>query len=220
MTEVRPLPEATVEQLTLAASTYRSQMGDEGMAYLTGRGLDERTIAHFGLGYVADPITPDDDMFRGRISVPYIGPSKNIYGLKYRATGPANSKFLYPTGMKTKLYNTRAIAQAEDMIAVTEGEFDCMTLVMLGIPAVACPGVSTWKPYFSRIFADFSRVIFTGDNDDSSGEGRKWATSCAGSVDAGEVRMLPQGHDVNSLFCAEGPDAVLEVLNIKESSTV
>lgn len=208
-----PTPAAKIEAYTLAANTYRGQLGAEATEYLHGRGFDDQTIARFGLGFVAEPL-PGDESLAGRVSIPFIGPRKNVYGIKYRAIKDGHRpKYDGPSGQRTRLFNTRALYEADDLIVVAEGELDCITLNMIGVPAVGVPGASNWPGFYHRIFADFHRVIFTGDADDS-GEGKRWARKAAGSVFAGEVRMMPDGHDVNSLFCSEGREAVLAALHI------
>jgi DNA primase len=211
---VRPLPDATQERYDLQARAYRDQLDERGMTYLTGRGLTEATIRSFGLGYVDEPIDGEDSRYRGMVSIPYIGPNKRIYGIKFRAIDPEQRpKMDGPHGQRSRLFNTRALETAGHLIACAEGEFDAMILNQIGVPAVGCPGASVWPPFYHRIFAGFSRVIFTADNDDQ-GDGRKWAQKAAGSCYAGEWRLMPEGHDVNSLFVESGADAVLEALRV------
>ena len=192
--------------LDTAARTYHQQINAEAVAYLRGRGIEKDTAEKFMLGYVAEPL-PGDEPYTGRISIPSLGPH-GVHAIKYRRIdGDHKPKYLTSMGTGARVFNTRALLEADRFIAATEGEVDCITLEMCGIPAVGLPGVEGWRKYHHRMFTGFSRVFIIGDNDDV-GQGAKFAQKVASEVYGAAVVELPAGHDVNSVFVEGGVDAV------------
>jgi DNA primase len=90
---------------------------------------------------------------------------------------------------------------------------DCMTLVQAGIPAVGIPGASAWKPHYELLFEGYTTVLICADNDDT-GAGRKFAAKIAKNVPGPEVVLMPEGHDVNSLYCEVGRTGLREFLGV------
>src|SRR5687768_14875529 len=81
----KPLSASLKESLELRTARYESQMSRAGAQYLMARGISRATAERFRLGLVAEPWSTEDEKFRGRLSIPYIGPRGNIYGMKFRA---------------------------------------------------------------------------------------------------------------------------------------
>jgi DNA primase len=205
----------SLEQRTLAYQEgLLSPDGSDLRDYLEeGRGLTPATIAKFRLGYVESP-GESDDLARGMISIPYISPT-GVVALRFRRpphkeTGP---KYWQPEGTKLGIFNTPVIAAGGREIFTVEGEFDCMIGDQLGLPIVGFPGTGSWKPHYRAVFEGYDKVIALGDNDDK-GAGAKFVEKVAGQVPNPVVRMMPEGHDLNSFFLAEGADAVLEYLGV------
>ncbi len=192
----------------------KSPEGAPLRAYLTEeRKLSPEIIDRFLLGAAVDPDVLDDDA-RGMISVPYITPSGPV-ALRFRRppakeTGP---KYWQPEGTKLTIFNTPAFFASEDTIAITEGEMDCITLVQAGIPAVGIPGASAWKDHFRLLFEGYGTVVICADNDDT-GAGKKFAAKIALNVPGPEIKLLPEGHDVNSYYCEFGREALREYLGV------
>jgi DNA primase len=107
-------------------------------------------------------------------------------------------------GVQTGLYNVQALLQAENYIAVTEGEIDAITLdLKCGIPSVGVPGANSWKRHYSRLLQDFESVFVFADGDQP---GSDFAKKIAQEVQGVTIINMPEGHDVNSMYLQDGPD--------------
>lgn len=183
-------------------------------AYLTEeRQFSPATIERFLLGAVVSPDVSDDDA-RGMLAIPYFTKAGPV-ALRFRRppdrdTGP---KYWQPEGTVLTIFNTLDLFDGEDTIAVTEGEMDCITLVQAGIPAVGIPGASAWKPHYRLLFEGYRSVMICADNDDT-GAGRKFAAKVAQNVPGPEVKVMPEGHDVNSYYCQFGRQALRDYMGV------
>jgi len=119
------------------------------MQYMENRGFTEETIKYFNIG-----------QNNGTVMIPYYK-NGELVNVKYREIRDKkmwNEKDAEPT-----LFNRDNIKTNE--LVITEGEFDCMALHQLGIPAVSVPnGVSdfrwietewNWLERFTTIFICF-----------------------------------------------------------------
>jgi DNA primase len=199
-----------------ASYLYQSQMTQECLSYLHGRGLNTETIDYFRLGYVANPIK-GHEMFRGRLCIPYIKKRKTV-ALKFRCIEnhecgevPKHTKYLCDG--EQWLFNTNDIS-AKDYVAVAEGEIDAMVLHQIGIPAVGIPGVKAWRghPHWHGLPASVPRVYMYADNDTSKETnyglelGREIKKDVPGSI----LVTLPEDSDVNSTYLDRGPEDLYE----------
>ncbi|AKY03723.1 DNA primase [Streptomyces phage Lannister] len=119
-------------------------------------------------------------------------------------------------GMKDeppRMFNVSAIHQADDEIAVAEGEFDAMVLNMIGMPAVAIPGATGWRSHYRRMLAGFNRVWVFGDPDDAGAEFT--AKVCRSLRSAKGVRL--RHGDVTDTYLKGGADAIWSLMT-KEGS--
>jgi hypothetical protein len=123
-----------------------SPAGARALAYLRGRGLQDRTIRRFRLGYREDP--------KG-ISIPCFAMGSLWYVKFRRASG--EPKYILLKGSKPA-----AIFNADDLtgspiVLYVEGEFDCMLAWQEGFDLLApatlgsatnVPDLATWGRYF------------------------------------------------------------------------
>lgn len=96
-------------------------------------------------------------------------------------------------------------------IWLVEGEPDAVAMRVIGMPAVAVPGVSTWKSGWADRFAEFSRVYIAFDCD---AQGREAAELRQGQLalvtDARVVDISPEevdGYDISNLLLDFGPES-------------
>lgn len=180
--------------------------------YLEGRGLNAQVAGTFRLGVVEEPEV-GHEMYRDRLSIPYLTKAGVVY-IKFRCIEEHNCSDFKDSGHKkylntttpTRIYNTQAFFRDEPFIAITEGEIDAMVLhELVGIPAVAVPGVKNWKRHYERCFTDYDRVFVFADGDEP---GKDLARFLSSTLDEVRVIQMPDGEDVNSVFLAEGPDAL------------
>lgn len=187
-----------------ATSRYHAQVAGAG-PYLQARGLNRAVADMFRLGFVADPMI-GHEQYVGRLSIPYLSPAGPT-DVRFRAVmDDGGPKYLSRPGAESHLFNVLAFQQDTDVIAVCEGELD--TIIAHGmceIPAVGVPGANGWKPWYSRAFADYRRVLVLCDGDQP---GRDLGKKIAQQIDVATVVSMPDGTDVNEVFLAEGPDGI------------
>lgn len=171
--------------------------------YLEGRGISLQVANTFRLGVVEHPQS-SHEQFVGRLAIPYITRT-GVVDIRFRSIGPQEPKYLGIPGARTHLYNVLSTVTAGDFIAVCEGEIDTITLTACGIPAVGVPGVNNWKKHYSRILQDFETVYVFADGDQP---GQDFAKHLAREVSATKIIQMPDGEDVNSMFCKYGADVL------------
>lgn len=189
-----------------AASLYQQAVDHVG-PYLASRGITRQVADTVRLGYV----TPDNAMvgheqYVGRLSIPFLTPSGCI-DIRWRSiTDDDSPKYLSRAGADPHLYNVLAFQEDSDVIAICEGEIDTITAHYLcGIPTVGLPGANSWKPFYSRAFADYRKVLVLSDGDQA---GRDLGKRIAQQIDVAMVVSMPDGQDVNSIYMSEGIDGV------------
>lgn len=193
-----------------------------GRAYLESRGLGP-VAERFRFGTVPHSPAPKLRPYAGRLVIPSIAPSGNVYDVAFRCLadhGPSDSgapldckdagcpKYLFLPAMSKRVFNTRALAEAGEVIDLTEGQLDAASLEVAGLHALGWPGAGSWHPHHRRMLQDFRRVRVWPDGDDA---GRKWASQVTASLPSAEVMMVPSGKDVNTILVDEGVEGVLRI---------
>lgn len=211
---LQPLSVSQKASLRAAADLYERQMTPEVLAYLAGRGLSTETVSEFRIGHVSSPMD-GHEWLQGRLAIPYLGPAGNVYNLRFRClahddckAANCHAKYISLPGLPSRVFNVRAMAGNSDVLHVTEGELDCITLCACGLPAVGIPGVENMPAHFPRMVAGFSRVFIWADGDEA---GRELVKTFTQKIPQAESRIMRAGEDVNSIFVKEGKDAILEI---------
>jgi hypothetical protein len=196
---------ASLEQAT---ATYEL-FAIEARSYLEARGIDLKVADTFRLGVVNVPVV-GHEMYQDRLSIPYLTRS-GVVNLKFRCmsnhdcSDHGHPKYLNG-GSKTNIYNTLAFHKESNLIAICEGEFDALVLDgIVGIPAVAIPGVQNWKAHYERCFVDYERVLVFADGDDP---GKDFGKHVSSLIDGTTVIQMPHGTDVNSIYLSEGAEGL------------
>lgn len=117
-------------EVALDFETYLPQVGQE---YLKARGIDEKSISLWGLGW-----DPDEK----RIVIPSHDENGRLKFLIKRAVLPKqNPKYLYSEGaVKTEiLFGASRIRRGQDVVLV-EGSLDVIVITQHGLPAVGILG--------------------------------------------------------------------------------
>ncbi|MFC7979540.1 toprim domain-containing protein [Streptomyces cinereoruber] len=204
------------------------------MEYLKKRGLSEDNAASYRLGYVGNPL-PGHEAMRGMIAIPYLTRA-GVATVRFRRLGDGTGpKYRSVPGDPPRIYNANALLVPSDHIAVCEGEFDAIAANEAGIPAVGIAGVGCWNPYFARCFKGYKAVFILADNDplkkkkncrecaDNGADecmghnvGAEFAEKIAPQMKNARICPMPSGEDVNSFILAHGPEALLELLEIKK----
>ena len=197
--------------LTELAHRYNGALTEEVRSYLGARALGPDAVAGGLLGLVSDP-DPAHERYRGWLSIPYITPT-GVVSMRFRCleehdcSVDFHGKYEGVAGDKTHLYNVQALHDATDEIGIAEGELDALAATAAGLPTVGCPGASSWKPYYYRLFDDFQRVYVLGDGDDA---GRRWAAPLVPNIPGATSRVMPAGNDVTSYVVEFGAEAFLD----------
>jgi DNA primase len=192
-----------------AESYHRQLTGSLGEKYLVEeRGLSLETIRYCRLGFVETP-EPGDDMFRNRISIPFITPS-GVVAIQYRAIDDSEKRFLNH-GSTKRIWNTRTLVSPVRTVYMTEGLIDGATIHQLGLPVVGMPGVKSWDKLFARAFRN-RRVIVCVDGDDN-GQSERFASEVLTSIEDGGT-ILFEGTDVNQFYIDHGPEALRQKLGV------
>lgn len=217
---LRPLSADVKRSLEEATALYeRSQ--NTILPLLAKRGVSPATAERFRLGLVGtstDSIYPGHERMAGRLAIPSIGPNGGVQSLRFRCLADHDchetgcSKYMGLAGVPTRLFNTRAIHEAGDVVALAEGEMDAVILNQVGVPAVGVVGVHNWKDYHRRIFDGFTDVIVCGDNDDP---GRQFTERLVKAIpQARAVHFGVDSDDVSSFYTREGEDALRHALGL------
>lgn len=200
--------------LAEATTRYKESLpGSQGEEYLAKRGLTHprvlETVAKFRLGYVAEPL-PGHEMYQGMLAIPYIRQSDNkewsVVSMRFRCVTPGcehptHGKYMSEPGIPPRLFNTMALIQENDKIAICEGEIDTITAQACGVPAVGVAGVESWKDHFAEPFKGYETVYILADGDEP---GMKFASKVAKTLPNAKILPSKPGHDVNSMFMTEG----------------
>ena len=196
------------KSLESAVTHYQRFIG-QAEEYLASRGLTLQDVAIHRLGVVDEPL-PGHENYKGRLVIPYLTKT-GVVDIRFRAMGESDVKYLGLPGAKTHLYNVLSTFNAQDSIAVCEGEIDTMTLNKCGIPAVGVPGVNNWKKHYTRILQDFETVYVFADGDQP---GSDFAKNLARELSTVTVIQMPDGEDVNSVYCKGGPNAIRQRIGL------
>ena len=192
------------ELLERATENYAQNL-DEILPYLETRGITRTTATMFRLGFVKNPEVGHEP-YINKLSIPYLTPSGTI-DIRFRALSPdaTGPKYMSRPGATTHIFNINALGNADDTLVVCEGELDTVIATQAGFTAVGLPGANNWKPFYSRVLADWTKVILLCDGDNA---GREMAKNLSRELDNVFPVFMPEGQDVNDVYLAEGADGL------------
>lgn len=181
--------------------------GEYLLEYLTNRGLSERAIQLFRLGWVENPI-PGHEEYLGRISIPYLTRA-GVVDIRFRANpnDPSRQKYKTIPGHESRMYNTSALMYPAPEILICEGEIDTIIASMCGYAAVGIPGAGAWKTFYAPLFA-YRDVVVVVDNDDTGAGRETFAKKIVKDIPAARLAICPEGHDLNSWYMEAGQEGV------------
>lgn len=204
------------------AEYHQQALGsDAALQYFAGRGLTQRTVERFQLGWVARPLRQQHRGFAGKPVIPYLASSGAPYFAKVR-TGWAKPKpkylkldsdFPLPEP-KVHIFNAAdAMPSVRHRdVVVVEGEFDAMIAVQCGLRAVSIPGVTSFHKPWLYLFAD-ARVLLAFDGDTAGQEAsRRMSAMFTEARVQHETLTLPPGKDITDMYLQTGQKGVLRAL--------
>lgn len=206
---MRPLS-ASLKASLESQTTEHEQHLDLALLYLQARGIDQDTARRFRLGVVGDK----NSNYYGRLSIPSLGLDAAPYNIRFRSLDGSEPKYLGLPGVETRLFNVRAIHEADDEIHISEGELDAVVLDRLGLRAVGVCGVNSWKKHHARMFAGFTRVYVWGDGDSA---GQQFSAKVADTLVSAYRCKIQQGQDVTDLYLADGEVGINKAMGIDDA---
>lgn len=136
--EAHPAPEPTWEPLKMEAAIQRAAEGlqrpgaKHARQYLADRGLEQRTIDAFRLGF-APTLPGKAGRWRhgpGAIVIPWIGDDQRLAAVKYRVLEHDRLRYIGEPGGRQAVFGSHAFSGEggrSDYLAVLEGEFNAMS---------------------------------------------------------------------------------------------
>jgi DNA primase len=209
-----------------AVAMYENNLaGDEAaVRYLVAdRGLPlevaQRVAVTNRLGVVGtENYAPGHSKYRGMMCIPYLDKDGNPLTVRFRCMQKHDhgdyfhGKYMSLPEDHPRLYNIRAIHEAESILHACEGEFDAMVLNAIGLHAIAIPGASLWGGSFRRMLAGFNRVYLWADGDDA---GAELTNKITRSLRTAMPVKLPRNSDVNAIYADGGAEALLALIEEK-----
>ena len=94
-------------------------------------------------------------------------------------------KYSHPKGETVRLFNPRLLGPNAEMVWFAEGEFDALSLIVQGIPAIGVPGASSFRRVARHLYSEAIVVIaFDGD-----AAGREASAKTAGVFAQNKTRV-------------------------------
>lgn len=145
----------------------------EALAYLTARGISAETAAFYNIGY--DPAADPASVPGAMEGEPTAHPAKRIIvpctddfyiARSIDPATPAAFKAPNPKGSSTRLFNAAALYNSE-VVFVTEGIFDALSFIEIGLAAVATNGKGNGRLLAAQLQERPTRakIIICHDND-------------------------------------------------------
>jgi len=197
------LSKSQKELLEKATENYAQNL-QEIVPYLQSRGITEQTATMFRLGFVREP-EMGHEPYVGKLAIPYLTPT-GVIDIRFRSlNSDGGPKYLSRPGATTHIYNINALSNDSDVLAICEGELDTVVATQAGFSAVGLPGANNWKSFYTRVLADWSKVVLLCDGDNA---GREMAKHLSRELDNVFPVFMPEGQDVNDVYLLEGADGL------------
>jgi DNA primase len=158
------------EERLAAPLNFTLRPVDSEHAYLSERGIDAHTAAHFGIGYYAAP-----GLLQGRVVIPIHNERGQLLAYAGRSINGNGPKYKLPADFAKShvLFNLhRAMAHRQQTMIVVEGFFDCLKVHQAGLPCVvALMGCSLSEHQEALLLRSCSNVVLMLDADSAGVHG-------------------------------------------------
>ena len=166
--------------------------------FASKRGFNERELDQWGIRVDGETII-----------IPTVGRNGPWYERTHRPEGVP--KYESPKGVESHLYNPLGLGPHSREVWIAEGEFDTLSLVTVGAPALGILGVSSFREVWTLLFKK-ARIVLALDPDEA-GRARadKMAQLWTGPGQVSVFDPTPYG-DLNDWFKADRAGFRREVL--------
>ena len=143
------------------------------------------------------------------LRIPYLGIAGEELAVRFRVALDGD-RFRWKSGSKPLLYGLHRIEDARKAghVALVEGEFDCHTLWLHGVPAIGIPGATNWREDRDASHLDGIDTVYVVVEPDRGGDAvREWLGRSSIRHRAKIVRLPTK--DPSALHL-EGPEEFLK----------
>jgi DNA primase len=163
--------EATVtKKRELGPLGFRLRGVDGRHPYLQARGVAQRTIAEFGIGFYAGP-----GLLSRRVVIPIHDERGQLVAYCGRSLDGSEPRYKFPPGFAKSqvLFNLhRAAAAGQETVIVVEGFFDCLRVHQAGFRSVvALMGSAPYQRQCELLTERFRRIVLMLDGDEAGRRG-------------------------------------------------
>jgi len=192
------IPDLVIEKYAKALLHTKSILG-----YLKNRFISKEVIIKYQLGWDGERIAiPIKSEFGFYINIKLYSPSKRPKTVKmvnYTSTNEPRS-----FGSPTMLYPIEVMDNKSGLIVICEGEWDVLSMLSLGIPAITTTaGANSWPKQFNELFKN--RKVFIAPDNDAPGKAyvRLIIKNLKHQVTSLKKIQIPKqyGKDVNAYIC-------------------
>jgi len=159
------------------------------------RGISVSTLEGCGVRWI------EGDDYAVRFSYPNLaGVWYERLGLDPRLPRSDRPKILSPPNAEHHLYNPLKLGPNAGFVIFTEGEYDTLSVINAGYPAVGTQGTGTFKAPWVRLFTGaITIVMFDSDTAgiNAAHKFRKWHTEAGG---VSHIKIGEDGTDLNDLL--------------------
>lgn len=196
-TSLKITPWSTVQQWMMNLDNHPNVkeflVAHEDTSMGQGKMLTEETLQTYHIGY---------NTHTKRITLPIVNAYGHVVQVRQYNKQQAKAKMINTSGQLTLF----PYIPAEPEVYITEGEWDCLMLRQIGLPAYCgTGGASSWLSYWNDYFQG-KKVIIIYDNDEPGRKGAKAAALKLISVaDVWLLNMpIKEGMDLSDWFFAGG----------------
>lgn len=223
---------------TIVADYYHSNLQKEHEHYLYNRGFTREDIKKLKIGYCpigksnyyvsatakdAGLANKDHTAFLGgRLIFPYFNKSGYVTDLRGRAFGSSDQKYLSPyhsayyRGADYPYNFKDAVKEQNKTIIITEGEIKAAISTKYGFPAIALPGMLTWRIGYTPK-EDINHIIVLDNQRDQRKQIQKAITRLSKKLENVRVATLPlygeNKQDIDSFINSYGIDEYALVID-------
>jgi hypothetical protein len=190
---VQPRPDASGE-----AAAGSPPVGLTLEQYATAKGIPVEFLRTCGVSEFTYDHKP-------ALRIPYLAPGGEELAVRFRIALEGD-RFRWKSGCKPCLYGLHRLAKAQKggHVVLVEGESDCHTLWLYGIPAIGIPGATNWREERDAGHFDEIQTIYVVVEPDRGGDAvRKWL-SCSMIRHRAKLVSLPTKD--SSALHLQGPE--------------